>query len=454
MSVKNLVSEFVKEAPPYVVGADEQSKSMRPGVTKLLQLATNENPFGTSPKAAEAICQQAPLANRYPDVRAQDLRKKLAEKHGLSVDEVMVTEGATAGLGFIAEVFIQPGDEIILTPPTYPSYYNYVQRCRGKLVEVPLEEDTLTPDFNKVLAAITDKTKAIFLCNPNNPTATLIDSDELHAFQKKLPEHVLLVVDEAYIDFVEDPNYRTMVDAIADDENLIVVRTFSKLYGMAGARMGYLMANREIIEYLQRDSTGFCCSRMGLHAAEAALDDVEFQEMTKKGNQEGREILDEGAGLPGLALPHQLYLLRSRCGREVVCRPPAGLRHHHPRQLQGQPHLHRHPRGGSLRLQGHARDHGQPLTYAISRFLSTRCRRGARSLSGTPAPAERDGSHKNLRQGAQKTRGDSYAIFGICGDPGLCARLCRGRRHGQGRQCGDRQKGLDRRRHGHHHRSR
>ena len=291
MSVKNLVSEFVKEAPPYVVGADEQSKSMRPGVTKLLQLATNENPFGTSPKAAEAICQQAPLANRYPDVRAQDLRKKLAEKHGLSVDEVMVTEGATAGLGFIAEVFIQPGDEIILTPPTYPSYYNYVKRCRGKLVEVPLEEDTLTPDFNKVLAAITDKTKAIFLCNPNNPTATLIDSDELHAFQKKLPEHVLLVVDEAYIDFVEDPNYRTMVDAIADDENLIVVRTFSKLYGMAGARMGYLMANREIIEYLQRDSTGFCCSRMGLHAAEAALDDVEFQEMTKKGNREGREIL-------------------------------------------------------------------------------------------------------------------------------------------------------------------
>ena len=99
MSVKNLVSEFVKEAPPYVVGADEQSKSMRPGVTKLLQLATNENPFGTSPKAAEAICQQAPLANRYPDVRAQDLRKKLAEKHGLSVDEVMVTEGRYRGPG-------------------------------------------------------------------------------------------------------------------------------------------------------------------------------------------------------------------------------------------------------------------------------------------------------------------------------------------------------------------
>lgn len=291
MSVKNLVSEFVKEAPPYVVGADEQSKSMRPGVTKLLQLATNENPFGTSPMACEAMKAQASMANRYPDVRAQALRTKLAKLHGLSPEEVMVTEGATAGLGFIAEVFIRQGDEIILTTPTYPNYYNYIKRCGGKLVEVPMDEETLVPDFEKVLAAITEKTKAVYLCNPNNPTGTLIDSEELHVFQKKLPEHVLLVVDEAYIDFVEDPAYRTMVDAISDEANLIVVRTYSKLYGMAGARMGYLMANREIVGYLQSDSTGFCCSRMGLFGAEAALDDLEFQEKTRKGVKEGRDIL-------------------------------------------------------------------------------------------------------------------------------------------------------------------
>lgn len=291
MSAEKLVSEFVKEAPPYVVGADEQSKTMRPGVTKLLQLATNENPFGTSPMACEAMKAQAPLSNRYPDVRAQALRVKLAAKHGLTPEEVMVTEGATAGLGFISEVFIYPGDEIILTPPTYPSYYNYIKRCRGKLVEVPMSEETLVPDFGKVLAAVTPKTKVIFLCNPNNPTGTLIDSEELHTFQRNLPEHVLLVVDEAYIDFVEDPNYRTMVDAISDNANLIVVRTFSKLYGMAGARMGYLMSNREIVDYLQRDSTGFCCSRMGLHGAEAALDDLEFQKMTRDGVRESRHIL-------------------------------------------------------------------------------------------------------------------------------------------------------------------
>ena len=144
------------------------------------------------------------------------------------------------------------------------------------------------------ILVVDDDTRLVFVTTPDNPSGYCPPLAAMRRLAEQLERHFprcLLVVDEAYIDFVEDPNYRTMVDAIADDENLIVVRTFSKLYGMAGARMGYLMANREIIEYLQRDSTGFCCSRMGLHAAEAALDDVEFQEMTKKGNQEGREIL-------------------------------------------------------------------------------------------------------------------------------------------------------------------
>lgn len=291
MSCYDLISDFAKQVPPYIVGADEQNKKIRPEVTRALQLATNENPFGVSPLAVKAMKEQCEIANRYPDVRAQELREKLAKLHGLSVDEVMVTEGATAGLQFIAEVFMLYGDEIILTPPTYPNYYNYVKRQGCKLVEVPMFEETYTPDFESILNAITDKTKAIFLCNPNNPTGTLIDSDELHEFQKKLPDHVLLVVDEAYIDFVEDDSYRTMVDAITDVANLIVVRTFSKLYGMAGMRMGYLMANKEIIEYLMRDSTGFCCNRVGLYGAEAALDDYEFQKLTLEGNKKARRIL-------------------------------------------------------------------------------------------------------------------------------------------------------------------
>ena len=291
MPVRELVSEFVKEAPPYVVGAEEQSKKKPDNVKELIQLATNENPFGISPKAVEAMQQQATICNRYPDVRAKELRAKLATVCGVSAEQVMVTDGATQGLNFIGEVFLRPGDEAIVTPPTYPNYYNIIKRMQAKLVEVPLTEATLTPDFDKVMAAVTPKTKLIFLCNPNNPTGTLIPSAELHAFAQALPRHVVLVVDEAYLDFVEDPSYKNMVDAVSDDTNVIVVRTFSKMYGMAGARIGYLISNVEIVNYLQRDATGFCTNRPALYGALAALDDKEFLDMSVAMTKKARAFL-------------------------------------------------------------------------------------------------------------------------------------------------------------------
>lgn len=291
MSAENLVSEFVKETPPFMIGPPAQPDKVKNGVSRIIQLSTNENPYGISPLSEKAMIEQASLSNRYPDVTASKLRGKLAQLHGISASQIMVTEGATAGLGFIAEVFFQKGDEVILAPPTYPNYYNYANKQQCTLVEIPMFEETYTPDFDRMLAAVTDRTKAVFLCNPNNPTGTVIDSDELHAFQRRLPGHVLLVVDEAYIDFVDIDPYTSMVDAIADGINLIVVRTFSKLYGMAGARVGYLMSNDEIINYLVRDTPGYCCNRMGLFGAQAALDDIEFQNLTIKGNKEARRIL-------------------------------------------------------------------------------------------------------------------------------------------------------------------
>jgi len=281
-----------------------------------IDYSANINPLGLPQGVKEELarCIEEPVCCVYPDSQCRDLVKALADYHKVTQDWILCGDGA-ADLIFGLAFALKPKKALLLAP----SFLEYEQALKAVDCDIDLfylkEENGYRLDveelcktleranatYNTTAVGCSDQQKStseanngyniLFLCNPNNPTATLIDSDELHAFQKKLPEHVLLVVDEAYIDFVEDPNYRTMVDAIADDENLIVVRTFSKLYGMAGARMGYLMANREIIEYLQRDSTGFCCSRMGLHAAEAALDDVEFQEMTKKGNQEGREIL-------------------------------------------------------------------------------------------------------------------------------------------------------------------
>ncbi|MDR2663239.1 MAG: histidinol-phosphate transaminase [Treponema sp.] len=288
--VRNLVSEFVKEAPPYVVGVSETGIVNRPGVTEIIQLATNENPFGISPLAEKAMIAEASRGNRYPDVRATTLRVKLAKKHGLSPDNVIVTEGATQALNFIGEVFIREGDEIILSSPTYPNYYNVIKRMRGTLVDVPMAEDYII-NFDDVSRAITPKTKVIFICNPNNPTGTIADDKKMLEFIRKAPKHLVVVVDEAYIDFVADGGYQSMICAIDDSANLLVVRTFSKIYGMAGCRIGYTLANKEIIDYLQCNATGFCCNRMGMFGAEAALDDAEFAETTKRLNAEGRDYL-------------------------------------------------------------------------------------------------------------------------------------------------------------------
>lgn len=289
--VKELVSNFVKEAPPYSFGIDATKKPFREGITGVIcELNKNENPFGISPKALAAMQKACARANRYPDILATSLREKLALLHGLKVENIMVTQGATANLGFIAEMFIQKGDEIIVPVPTYPNYYNLVKKNDGVLVKVPTGEN-FEIDFDKMFAAITDKTKLIFIANPNNPTGTLCDDNKLLDFIHKLPKHVVIVVDEAYFDFVEDKNYKSMIPYIQDNLNLIVVKTFSKLYGMAGARIGYVMSNKEIIDFLQIDGIGYCCNVVGLAGAEAAIDDADFVQMTITKNKEGRDYL-------------------------------------------------------------------------------------------------------------------------------------------------------------------
>lgn len=288
--VENLVSKFVKEAPPYNFGVGDKRKPFREGVTEAFEMHKNENPFGVSPKAVEAMRKQCENANRYPDIRATSLCNKLAAMHGLKPENLMVTQGATSSLAFISEMFIREGDEVIVTTPTYPNYYNLIKKCGGVMVDVTLNED-YEPEFDKIYEAINEKTKLIFIANPNNPTGTICDDNKLIELIHKLPKHVVIVVDEAYFDFVEKEGYKSMIGEISDDLNLIVVRTFSKIYGMAGSRIGYVMSNKEIISYLQIDATGYCCNRVGLYGAEAALEDDEFVKMTIEKNKEGREYL-------------------------------------------------------------------------------------------------------------------------------------------------------------------
>lgn len=288
--VNNIVSEFVKSAPPYNFGIGDTHKPFRPGITSAIEMHKNENSFGVSPKAAAAMLNACGRSNRYPDITALKLRKKLAFLHNVTPENILVTQGATSALAFIGDMFIKPGSEVIVAPPTYPNYYNITKKNNGKIVEVPMGSD-YRPDFEKMYDAVTDKTRLIFLCNPNNPTGTICDDKKLIEFIHKVPEHLVVVVDEAYFEFIDKPDYQSMISQISDNLNLIVVKTFSKIYGMAGSRLGYAISNREIIGYLNTDAVGFCCNRVALEGAEAAVDDKDFVEYTISHNKEGRDYL-------------------------------------------------------------------------------------------------------------------------------------------------------------------
>lgn len=288
--LKEYVSEYVKEAPPYSFGVGEKHPPLNPGVTEIIKLNKNENPFGVSPRAQEEMKRQICISNRYADPEVFPMREKIAGLHNLSVDNVLLTPGATSGLGFLGEVFIQPGDEIIVTSPSYPNYYNVAKKAQGTIIDVPMPS-TFVPDFDEIAAAITPKTKMVFLCNPNNPTGTICDANALFNFIKTAPPHIIIVVDEAYFEFIADPDYPSAISLIDDNTNLIVVKTFSKIYGLAGARVGYLLSNPEIITYLSRTATGYFCSRVGMMGAKAAIDDTEFVNMTISENKKCRDYL-------------------------------------------------------------------------------------------------------------------------------------------------------------------
>ena len=254
-----------------------------------LDFSANVSPLGLPQGVANAIAAALPHADRYPDPLCRALRAKLAPHEGIPAESILCGNGA-ADLIFRLAWAAKPRTALV-TAPTFAEYAAALESagCAVRRHFLQAEVDFAVTD--SILSSITPEVDMVFLCQPNNPTGQLTPLPLVERILRRCEAcGALLVVDECFLDFLSDCNALT-AKALLDSKNLLILKAFTKLYGMAGARMGYLMSNNEIIEYLQRDSTGFCCSRMGLHAAEAALDDVEFQEMTKKGNKEGREIL-------------------------------------------------------------------------------------------------------------------------------------------------------------------
>ena len=246
------------------------------GSAKLYQLANNENPLGPSPRVIEAINELAPTLSYYPDFSDIELRLAICEVlgRGLTPDHIFTGCSGFESLELIARAFLGPGDELILSSPTFSGAYKKVAEPLGaKVIDVPLTPETFAWRADAVLEAVNDRTKMVMLCNPNNPTGTLIPADAMDQLMRGLPDHVLVVADEVYHHFVEDPTYPDSIRYVLENKNIVVVHSFSKAYGLAGLRLGYGIAKPEIANYIAGLHRGFHQNKLALAAGVAACQD-------------------------------------------------------------------------------------------------------------------------------------------------------------------------------------
>lgn len=261
----------------YVPGKPIDDVKREYGLDTIIKLASNENPLGCSDKVKEAIINSLNESGQYPDGNCTNLRNKLADVHGLSQDQFIFGAGSDEVISMITKTFVSAGDEVIVCAPTFPQYKAGTLQMSGVAVELPLTKEYCF-DLDAIAERITDKTKVVFIPNPNNPTGTIITADEQLDFLKKVPEDVLVVMDEAYVEYIKDATYPNSIPLLSQYKNLMVLRTFSKMYGLATFRVGYGIGHPELIGSINKVRNPFNVSTVAQAAAIAALDDNAFVE--------------------------------------------------------------------------------------------------------------------------------------------------------------------------------
>jgi len=275
--------------PVYQPGKPIEEVKRELGLTEVIKLASNENPFGCSEAAKQAIMNELANTSLYPDGAAVALTEALAGHLGVGKDQIIFGAGSDEVILMIARAFLVPGDETIMADETFPQYRHNVEIEGAKIIEVPLKDGR--HDLPAMLEKVTDKTKIVWICNPNNPTGTIVTKDELDAFMAKVPAHVLVVLDEAYCEYIDDPAYPNGIEYVKRHPNVISLRTFSKIYGLASLRIGYGIGRPEIIRYINQVREPFNTTRYAQAAAKAALEDTAFIAECKRRNAEGLAYL-------------------------------------------------------------------------------------------------------------------------------------------------------------------
>ena len=285
--------------PPYIGGKPIEEVQEEYGLRDIIKIASNENAFGPSPRALAALREMLPNAHRYPGIADKRLRQKLAARfnaqHGAEFTEAnfITGNGLSDVLRLLALTFIYDGGETVFCNPTFPLYSIFTRMLGGKAVAIP--HVNYRYHLPAMLDAINDNTRLVFICNPNNPTGTLVSRDEVETFVRRAPQTALIVFDEAYFDFVEDGNYSNAVEYLREQvPNVMVLRSFSKSYGLANLRLGYALAAPEIIEHMARGLIPFNTSDQVLHAGMAALDDDEYLNHVRQATLAEKRFLYEG----------------------------------------------------------------------------------------------------------------------------------------------------------------
>ncbi len=276
---------------PYEPGKPIEEVQRELGLERVVKLASNEGPFGPFPQALEALARCAGELNRYPDGGAYRLRAAVAERHGLPTEQIAMGAGADGVIDSLIQAALGPGDELVIGWPSFPSYVIDAIKMGATPVRVPLAG--MRFDLAALLEAVTARTKIIVICNPNNPTGTMVGRDELDDYFAAVPEHVLTVLDEAYFEYIVEPDYPDGIEEhVKAGRRVLVLRTFSKIYGLAGLRVGYGVGPADVVTAVNKLKRAFDITTPAQEAALASIGDAAEVERRRAVNAEQRAVVD------------------------------------------------------------------------------------------------------------------------------------------------------------------
>ena len=300
---------------PYVPGRPVEDVRREFGLADVVKLASNENPLGCSPKAKEAVMESLTQASYYPDGNCTNLRAHLSETLGVAPGQIVFGCGADEIIAMAGKVFVNPGDECVTAAETFSQYETATLSMGGTMILAPMKNHAY--DLDAIYERITDKTKAIFLANPNNPTGTMFTEKEQVEFLDKVPPRIFVMIDEAYAEFTTDPAYPHTLPLLSEYKNVMLVKTFSKIYGLASLRIGYGIADGAIITQFEKIRPPFNVTIQGQAAALAALSDRDFVKMSYENNRAAMDFYCHELDRMGIRyIPSQTNFVTTDTGRD------------------------------------------------------------------------------------------------------------------------------------------